>query len=51
MLDHMINYQSQIMAFNNDFRMMTFVVVPPLLLLLVMRKHERRPVAAPAVGD
>jgi MFS transporter, DHA2 family, multidrug resistance protein len=51
MLDQMINHQAQIIAFNNDFRMMTFVVVPPLLLLLVMRKHERRPVAAPAVGD
>jgi DHA2 family multidrug resistance protein len=51
MLDQMINHQAQIIAFNNDFRMMTFVVVPPLLLLLVMRKHERRPVVAPAAGD
>ena len=53
MLDQMINHQAQIIAFNNDFRMMTFVVVPPLLLLLLMRKHERRPVAAsaPAAGD
>ena len=49
----MLNHQAQIIAFNNDFRMMTFVVVPPLLLLLLMRKHERRPVAAsaPAAGD
>jgi DHA2 family multidrug resistance protein len=53
MLDQMINHQAQIIAFNNDFRMMTFVVVPPLLLLLLMRKHERRPVvaSAPAAGD
>jgi MFS transporter, DHA2 family, multidrug resistance protein len=51
MLDQMINHQAQIIAFNNDFRLMTFVVVPPLLLLLVMRKHERRPVVAPAAGD
>ena len=51
MLDQMINHQAQIIAFNNDFRMMTFVVVPPLLLLLVMRRHERQPVAAPAAGD
>ena len=51
MLDRMINHQAQIIAFNNDFRMMTFVVVPPLLLLLLMRKHERRPVPAPAAGD
>jgi len=50
-LDQMINHQAQIIAFNNDFRMMTFVVVPPLLLLLLMRRHERRPVAAPAAGD
>ena len=34
MLDQMINHQAQIIAFNNDFRMMTLVVVPPLLLLL-----------------
>jgi DHA2 family multidrug resistance protein len=51
MLDQMINHQAQIIAFNNDFRMMTFVVVPPLLLLFLMRKHERRPVPAPAAGD
>jgi MFS transporter, DHA2 family, multidrug resistance protein len=44
MLDQMINHQAQIIAFNNDFRMMSFVVVPPLLLLLVMRRHETRPV-------
>ena len=50
MLDQMINHQAQIIAFNNDFRMMTFVVVPPLLLLLLMRKHERRPVVAGAGG-
>jgi len=48
-LDQMINHQAQIIAFNNDFRMMTFIVVPPLLLLLLMRRHERRP--APAAGD
>jgi DHA2 family multidrug resistance protein len=52
-LDQMINHQAQIIAFNNDFRLMTFVVVPPLLLLFLMRKHERRPVAtpSPAAGD
>ena len=50
----MINRQAQIIAYNDDFRMMSLVVVPPLLLLLVMRRHERpapRPVAAPAAGD
>jgi hypothetical protein len=47
----MINHQAQIIAFNNDFRMMTLAVVPPLLLLLLMRRHERRPVAVSAAGD
>jgi DHA2 family multidrug resistance protein len=60
MLDRMINHQAQIIAYNNDFRMMTFVVVPPLLLLLLMRRHERPPAdamtasaaaPAPAAGD
>jgi len=59
-LDQMINHQAQIIAFNNDFRMMSFIVVPSLLLLLVMRRHVRPPaalptpapaVAAPASGD
>jgi DHA2 family multidrug resistance protein len=48
MLDEMINHQAQIIAYNNDFRMMTLVVVPPLLLLLIMRRHVR---PTPAVGD
>jgi DHA2 family multidrug resistance protein len=43
MLTQMIERQAQIIAFSNDFRMMTWVVVPPLLLLLFMR----RPGAAP----
>ena len=46
LLDQMINHQAQIIAYNNDFRLMTLVVVPPLLLLLLMRKHERVTVAA-----
>ncbi len=61
MLDRMIDQQAQIIAYNNDFRVMALVVVPSLLLLLVMRRHERpaaAPVpasgavaAAPAAGD
>jgi len=47
-LDELINHQAQIIAYNNDFHMMTLVVVPPLLLLLVMRRHVR---PAPATGD
>jgi len=49
MLDQMINHQAQIIAYNNDFRLMTLTVIPPLLLLLLMRKHERPVVAA--AGD
>jgi DHA2 family multidrug resistance protein len=41
MLDQMITYQAQITSYNNDFRLMTFVVLPPLLLLLLMRRHAR----------
>jgi hypothetical protein len=49
MLDQMITHQAQIIAYNNDFRLMTLTVIPPLLLLLLMRKHERPVVAA--AGD
>jgi len=48
LLDQMINHQAQIIAYNNDFRMMMLTIVPPLFLLLLMRKHGR---AAPAAGD
>jgi DHA2 family multidrug resistance protein len=41
LLDRLVDQQAQIIAFNDDFRMMTVVVVPPLLLLLLMRRHER----------
>ena len=41
LLEQMISHQAQIIAFNNDFRLMTLVVVPPLLLLLLMRRHAR----------
>ncbi len=50
LLDTMINRQAQIIAYNNDFRMMTFVVIPPLLLLFVMRPHVR-PAAIAAAAD
>ncbi len=42
MLDHMVNRQASIMAYANDYRMMSFVVVPPLLLLLFMRRPGGR---------
>ena len=41
MLDAMIDHQAQIIAFNNDFRMMLLTIVPPLLLLFFMRRHQR----------
>ncbi|HEY1413955.1 MAG TPA: DHA2 family efflux MFS transporter permease subunit [Rhodopila sp.] len=50
MLDQMVTHQAAIIAYNNDFRLMTLTVVPPMLLLFIMRRHERRPVAA-AAGD
>ena len=49
LLDQMINQQAQIIAYNNDFRLMTLTIVPPMLLLLFMRRHVRP--AAAAAGD
>ena len=48
LLDRMITHQAQIIAYSNDFRLMTLTVVPPLLLLLIMRRHERQPAVAAA---
>lgn len=47
-LETMIDQQSRIIAYNNDFRMMILSIVPPLLLLLFMRRHVR---VKPATGD
>lgn len=38
LLNQEITRQSQIVAYNNDFHMMAFIVVPPLLLILLMRR-------------
>ena len=46
MLDQMITHQAQIIAYNNDFRLMMLTIIPPLLLLMLMRKHARPAVAA-----
>jgi DHA2 family multidrug resistance protein len=46
LLDEMINRQAQIIAFNNDYRILMFIVIAPLLLLLFMR----RPGSAPPRG-
>ena len=48
LLDHMINREALIIAYNNDYRLMTWMVLPCLAMLLVMRRPERRiPVAMP----
>jgi MFS transporter, DHA2 family, multidrug resistance protein len=39
MLNGMIDQQAEIIAYNNDFRMMILSIVPPMLLLLLMRRH------------
>ena len=46
LLDQMATHQAQIIAYNNDFRLMMLTIVPPLLLLMLMRKHDRPAVAA-----
>jgi DHA2 family multidrug resistance protein len=46
LLDQMATHQAQIIAYNNDFRLMMLTIVPPLLLLLLMRRHDRPAVAA-----
>jgi len=49
-LDHLINREALIIAYNNDYMMMTFMVIPCLLLLPIMKRPERRhvPVTVPA---
>jgi DHA2 family multidrug resistance protein len=47
-LDQVITHQAQIIAYNNDFRLMTLCIVPPMLLLFLMRPHERPAVAGSA---
>jgi DHA2 family multidrug resistance protein len=46
MLDQMVTHQAQIIAYNNDFRLMMLTIIPPLLLLFLMRRHARPAVAA-----
>ncbi|HSU04507.1 MAG TPA: DHA2 family efflux MFS transporter permease subunit [Acetobacteraceae bacterium] len=40
-LNQEINRQAQIIAYNNDFHMMAFIVIPALLLLLLLRRVTR----------
>jgi DHA2 family multidrug resistance protein len=47
LLDQLIGRQAQIIAYNDDFLMMTFVTLPTLLLLFLMRRPARAKVQAP----
>ena len=49
LLDMMINRQAQIIAFNNDYRILMFIVIAPLLLLLLLRRPGRVP--PPAMSE
>ena len=49
LLNEMINRQAQIIAFNNDYRILMFAAAVPLLLLLLMRRPGS--VAPPAVSE
>ena len=46
LLDQVINRQAQIIAYADDYKLMSFVALPPLLLLLLLRRHRQAPVAA-----
>jgi len=49
LLDALITREAQIVAFANDYQILSLMVVPPLLLLFVMhRPPQAMPVAAPA---
>jgi DHA2 family multidrug resistance protein len=50
-LNEMITRQAQIIGFNNDYRMMAFVVIGPLLLLLFMRRPGKPTRAVPAAEE
>jgi DHA2 family multidrug resistance protein len=50
-LNEMITRQAQIIAFNNDYRMMTFVVIAPLLLLLFMRRPAAKTRTLPTAEE
>ncbi len=42
LLNAAINRQAEIIAYNNDFHMMAFVVIPPLLMLFLLRGPRAR---------
>jgi DHA2 family multidrug resistance protein len=56
-LDAIVNRQAQIIAYNDDYKLMTLITLPTLLLLFIMRRPNAPPKAArggdghPAVLD
>ena len=42
--DEVINRQAQIIAYADDYRLMSFVALPPLMLLFLLRRHRPTPV-------
>ncbi len=47
LLDRTINQQAQIIAYNDDYKLMILTTLPTILLLLVMRRPARAAAAAP----
>ena len=45
LLNAAVNRQAEIIAYNNDFHMMAFVVIPPLLMLFLLRRARPRQAA------
>ncbi len=41
LLDHVVNYQAQVIAYMSDYKLMVFTTLPALLLLLLMRRPRR----------
>jgi hypothetical protein len=51
MLEQLIGRQALIIAYNDDYRMMTFVTLPSLLLILFMRRPRVAATAARAPAE
>jgi hypothetical protein len=51
MLEQMIDYQAQVISYNNDYWLMGLLALPILLLLPFMRKPQQTGSAAHAVVD
>ncbi|SED25202.1 MFS transporter, DHA2 family, multidrug resistance protein [Rhizobiales bacterium GAS188] len=49
MLDQLVTKQAEVMAYSNDFRLMTFVSLAAFPLLFLLRSTRRKPVSSEAV--